>query len=73
MVYINSGTRETRDRVVNRGLKWLVVVFPPASFSREHGQFGHTLSSGSIDRLSNGVLMPLYPTVSLDDHSDVIR
>lgn len=63
VVYINSGVKDTRERVANRSLKWLVVIFPPASFSREHGSFGHALSSGPDDRLSNGLLMPLYPTV----------
>ena len=63
VTYVNSGIREARERVVQRGLKWLVVVIPPVSFSKEHGHLGHTLSSGPNRRLSNGLLMPLYPTV----------
>lgn len=62
--YVNSSIREARERVVQRGLKWLVVVIPPVSFTREHGHLGHTLSSGPSRRLSSGILMPLYPTVS---------
>ncbi len=65
VTYVNSGLRESRERVVQRGLKWLVVVIPPVSFSREHGHLGHTLSSGPSRRLSNGILLPLYPTVSM--------
>lgn len=61
--YIQSGPREARERVVQRGVRWLVVVVPPASFSQEHGHLGHTLSVGSPDRLSQGILMPLYSTV----------
>ncbi|KAH9951580.1 hypothetical protein B0H21DRAFT_684708 [Amylocystis lapponica] len=62
--YVNSSLRESRERVVQRSYKWLVVVIPPPSFSREHGHLGHTLSSGPPDRLSQGLLMPLYPTMN---------
>lgn len=74
--YVHSGIREARERVVQRGLKWLVVVIPPISFSKEHGHLGHTLSSGSSRRLANGLLMPLFPTVSAfppDSRGFVIR
>ncbi|EJF61240.1 hypothetical protein DICSQDRAFT_86763 [Dichomitus squalens LYAD-421 SS1] len=64
VTYVHSGLREARERVVQRGLRWLVVVVPPASFAREHGHLGHTLSSGPSRRLSNGLLMPLYPSLS---------
>ncbi|KAI0921107.1 hypothetical protein AcW2_006190 [Taiwanofungus camphoratus] len=64
VAYINStDPREARERVVQRGLRWLVVVIPPASFAREHGPLGRTLSSGSPDRLSQGILMPLFTTM----------
>ncbi|KAH9938145.1 uncharacterized protein B0H18DRAFT_1112326 [Fomitopsis serialis] len=59
--YISSGLRDIRERVPQRSLiKWLVVVIPPQSFSTEHGHLGHTLSSGSPNRLSQGILMPLF-------------
>ncbi|OSD04256.1 hypothetical protein PYCCODRAFT_1387140 [Trametes coccinea BRFM310] len=64
VTYLNSGLRESRERTVQRGLKWLVVVLPPVSFTREHGHLGHTLSSGPTRRLSSGILMPLYPTLN---------
>lgn len=66
--YIHSGMRDFgRERGPQRSLiKWLVVVIPPATFSREHGHLGQTLSSGSPNRLSQGILMPLFPTVSLN-------
>ena len=44
-------------------MKWLVLVTPPASFTHEHGHLGNTLSSGPSHRLSQGILMPLYPSV----------
>ncbi|KAJ3556821.1 hypothetical protein NM688_g1810 [Phlebia brevispora] len=62
--YIHSGPREARERVVQRGIRWLVVVVPPISVVTEHGHFGHTLSIGSPERLSQGVLMPLFPTMN---------
>ncbi|KAI0832426.1 hypothetical protein BC628DRAFT_1346585 [Trametes gibbosa] len=64
VTYVNSGIRDSRERVVQRGIKWLVVVLPPVSFTREHGHLGHTLSSGPTRRLSNGLLMALYPTLN---------
>ncbi|CAL1700668.1 unnamed protein product [Somion occarium] len=64
VAYINSGLRESRERTIHRGLKWLVVVVPPPSFAQEHGHLGHTLSTGPTHRLSQGILMPLFPTMS---------
>ena len=63
LAYVHSGLRESRERTVHRGLKWLLVVVPPPSFSQEHGHLGHTLSSGPTHRLTQGILMPLYPSV----------
>jgi hypothetical protein len=65
LAYHNSGLREPRERSNHRGSKPLVVIIPPAYFSQEHGQLGHTLSSGPPNRLSHGTLMPLFPTVRL--------
>ncbi|KAI0092421.1 hypothetical protein BDY19DRAFT_482973 [Irpex rosettiformis] len=62
--YIQSGPREARERTVHRSVRWLVVVTPPPSFSQEHGNLGHTLSVGSPERLSQGLLMPLLQTMS---------
>ncbi|THH28948.1 hypothetical protein EUX98_g5237 [Antrodiella citrinella] len=62
--YIHSGIRESRERVIQRSVKWLVMVSPPASFTQEHGQLGSTLSSGPSHRLSHGILLPLYPTMA---------
>ncbi|KZT05511.1 uncharacterized protein LAESUDRAFT_813330 [Laetiporus sulphureus 93-53] len=64
VTYVNTGFREARERGPQRSLiKWLVVVIPPASFSRDHGPLGHTLSSGPVNKLSQGILMPLFPTM----------
>lgn len=71
--YIHSGPREARERVVQRGLRWLVVVVPPKSFSQEHGHLGHTLAVGSPERLSQGILMPLHSTVRKFRHALVAR
>lgn len=67
--YHNTGIRESRERTAPRPQsKWLVVVTPPAAITQEHGQLGQTLSSGPPGRLSQGILLPLFPTVS---HVDV--
>lgn len=62
LAYRSSGLREPRER--SRSSKSFVVVIPPTSVSQGHAQFGHTLSSGPSHRLSHGILMPLFPTVS---------
>jgi hypothetical protein len=69
LAYHNSGLREPRERLAHKTSKSLVVIIPPESFSREHGQLGHTLTSGPRNRLSHGILMPLFPTVSPNHRS----
>jgi len=56
LTYNNSSLR---DRSSSRS-KPLIVVIPPLAL---HGQLGQTLSSGPLRRLSQGILMPLFPTV----------
>lgn len=63
LAYHSSGLRESRERSVQRNYKSFVVIIPPPSFLQEHGQLGHTLSLGPRHRLSQGMLMPLFPTV----------
>lgn len=60
----NSAIRETRDRSIQRNSKFLVVVIPPEGITQQHGQLGHTLSFGPRAKLAQGILMPLFPTVS---------
>ena len=64
LAYNKSGLREPQERSMPTS-KSLVVIVPPESFSQEHGQLGHTLSSGPRNRLSHGILMPLFSTVSI--------
>jgi hypothetical protein len=63
IAYHNSGVRESPARTPQRSPKAFIIVIPPATFTQEHGQLGHTLSSGPRHRLSQGLLMPLFPTV----------
>ncbi|KAJ7129633.1 hypothetical protein C8R44DRAFT_83469 [Mycena epipterygia] len=63
IVYHNSGLRESRERTVQRSSRSFVVVLPPPSLPQDHGHLGHTLSSGPRHRLSQGLLMPLFPTM----------
>jgi hypothetical protein len=64
LAYHSSPLRDPRERVGIRHPRWLVVVIPPTSLVEEHGPLGHTLTSGPSQRLSQGILMPLLPTVS---------
>ncbi|KAK7470608.1 hypothetical protein VKT23_002032 [Stygiomarasmius scandens] len=63
LAYHSSGLREPRERGVQRNYRYFVVVVPPPSFVQDHGQLGHTLSLGPQHRLSQGLLMPLFPTM----------
>ncbi|KAG7449172.1 uncharacterized protein BT62DRAFT_992258 [Guyanagaster necrorhizus] len=63
LAYHSSGIRESRERIPQRNFKSFVVVIPPPSLLQEHGQLGHTLSLGPRHRLSQGLLMPLFPTL----------
>jgi hypothetical protein len=63
IVYHNSGLRESRERTVQRSSRSFVVVLPPPSLPQDHGHLGHTLSTGPRHRLSQGLLMPLFPTM----------
>lgn len=61
----SSGLRETRERPNHGHHKSFIVVIPPAMVTQERGRLGHTLSIGPDHRLSQGILMPLFPTVSI--------
>ncbi|KAG2141733.1 uncharacterized protein EDB93DRAFT_621944 [Suillus bovinus] len=58
--YQNSGVRDNRDRTPSRASKYLIVVLPPPDFPVDHGQLGNL---GPRHRLSQGILMPLLPTM----------
>ena len=60
--YNNSGLVNREQRLTQKQ-KWLVLVLPPPSLTREPPLLGHTLSSAPEGRFSNGILMPLFPTV----------
>jgi len=53
-----------RERSRRRASRWLVLVLPPSFIAESQGALGHTLSSGPSSRLSQGLLLPLYPTVN---------
>lgn len=63
LAYHSTGILESRERTVQRNSKSFIIVLPPSTFLQDHGQLGHTLSSGPRHRLSQGILMPLFPTV----------
>lgn len=60
----SSGGLSNRDpKSAQKQQRWLLMVMPPASLTREPPSLGHTLSSAPTGRFSNGILMPLFPTV----------
>ncbi|KAH9965957.1 hypothetical protein BC827DRAFT_1374293 [Russula dissimulans] len=63
LAYHSSPLRDPRERSNVRQSRWLIVVIPPTSLVQDHGPLGHTLTSGPSQRLSQGTLMPLQPTM----------
>jgi hypothetical protein len=63
-VAYKSSSLSREPRPTQRQSRWLVMVVPPTSLTREPPLLGHTLSSAPAGRFSNGILMPLFPTVS---------
>jgi hypothetical protein len=58
--YHNSSLRDNREKRQRTG-KPLIIVTPPPTLLYDHG---HTLSlTGPFRRLSEGVAMPLFPSV----------
>lgn len=66
VIYNTGGllNRESKLSPSQKQSKWLIMVIPPASLAHEPPVLGHTLSSGPVGRFSNGILMPLFSTVS---------
>lgn len=56
--------QSSREHSRHRASRWLVLVLPPAFVAQSQRIFSNTLSLGSSSRLSQGLLMPLYPTVN---------
>ena len=54
----------SRERPRQRGSRWLILVLPPSLITQSQGTLGNALSSGPSSRLSQGLLLPLYPTVN---------
>ncbi|TFK23279.1 hypothetical protein FA15DRAFT_670675 [Coprinopsis marcescibilis] len=64
IVYHSPSHRsDARERAPSNPGKLLVVVVPPVSLREEHGNFGSTLSVGPLHRLSQGIIMPLFPNM----------
>jgi hypothetical protein len=63
LAYHHSDIEEAREKPLRKNSTTLVVVIPPPAFSQERGQLGHSMSLGPRGRVSQGILMPLFPTV----------
>ena len=62
----NNINRDSLDLSRQKPSRWLVLVLPPALLIQESRNLGQTLASGPKNRLSQGILMPLFPTVNLN-------
>lgn len=60
--YHSPGFRDNKDRSSQRVNKALIIVIPPSTLLQEHGR-DVTLTSGPYHRLSQGIVMPLLPSV----------
>lgn len=58
----SPGFRENKDRSSQRVSKALIIVIPPSTLLQEHGR-NVMLTSGPYHRLSQGIVMPLLPSV----------
>lgn len=63
--YQNSGRRDLHGRSYSRSPRNLVVVIPPPDLPLNQGQLGNVLSMGPRHRLTQGILMPLFPSVGI--------
>ncbi|KAF8529012.1 hypothetical protein BU17DRAFT_8332, partial [Hysterangium stoloniferum] len=61
--YTSTSILNREPRFPQRQSKWLIMVMPPPSLIHEPPVLGHTLSSAPAGRFSNGILMPLFPTL----------
>lgn len=62
--YQSTGLREApSNRPVHRNYRFFVVVIPPSNLLQEHEFLGHALASGPPHRFSQGIIMPLFPTM----------
>jgi len=60
VTYNTQGQRE-KERPVSRNAKSLMIIVPPSNLLQDHPQ----LASGPFNRMLQGVVMPLFPSVSL--------
>ena len=63
--YQNSDARHLRDPSHSRSPRNLIVVTPPPGLPLDQGHLGNILSMGPCNRLSQGILMPLFPSVGI--------
>lgn len=62
--YHSSSLRDNNNKEKGQRFgKPLIIVIPPPTLVYDHGHVTHTLSNGPFHRLSEGVAMPLFPSV----------
>lgn len=63
IAYNTSSLRETKDRSAQRPVKPLVIVIPPPSLIPNYAQASAAISLGPPNRVLQGTIMPLLPSV----------
>ncbi|CAA7259799.1 unnamed protein product [Cyclocybe aegerita] len=61
--YHSSGVRDNKERGTPRSAKALVIIIPPSPLVQDYSRLGHASHVGASNRLSQGVVMPLFPTL----------
>ncbi|KAF8812476.1 hypothetical protein BYT27DRAFT_7182923 [Phlegmacium glaucopus] len=61
--YHSSSLRDNKEKGQRSG-KSLIIVIPPPTLLYDHGNFAHTPPNGPFHRLSEGVTMPLFPSMT---------
>lgn len=70
IAYHNSGIRGELRSAPKPANKWLVVVVPPPTVSREHGSGENNSYLQPASRAFQGLLMPLFSNVSYITNHD---
>ena len=63
--YQKTGARDFRDHSHSRSPRNLLVVIPPPDLPLDQAHLGNVLSMGPRNRLSQGILMPLFSSVGI--------
>ncbi|KAH9482690.1 hypothetical protein JR316_0004790 [Psilocybe cubensis] len=62
--YHNTSFRESKERAIQRNnVKSLIIVMPPSTLLQGYGPRGQTVTNGPFHRLTQGIVMPILPSM----------